>query len=107
MIISGGLNVYPKEIEMVLDAAPGEDETAVVGLPHPDFGEGIAAFVVADRAADANPLDLDGLDALVRSQLAGFKAPKAWLVVDELPRNAMGKVQKNLLRAENQAYFSG
>lgn len=107
MIISGGLNVYPKEIEMVLDAAPGIDETAVVGLPHPDFGEGIAAFVVADHDAGADAIDLDALDALVRSQLAGFKAPKAWFVVDALPRNAMGKVQKNLLRADNQAYFSG
>jgi malonyl-CoA/methylmalonyl-CoA synthetase len=91
LIISGGYNVYPKEVELVLDELPGIAESAVVGVPHPDFGEGVVAVVMGqgDEAA---------LIAQARTQLAAYKAPKRIVFVDELPRNAMGKVQKNLLR---------
>jgi len=97
MIISGGLNVYPKEIEMVLDALPGVLESAVFGLPHADFGEAVAAAICADSSAA--PVDVEGLLREARVRLAGFKVPKVVFVVDELPRNAMGKVQKAGLRA--------
>lgn len=99
MIISGGLNVYPKEIEIVLDEAPGVVESAVVGLPHPDFGEAVAAFIVGEAPSDA-------LDELLSGELASFKRPKLYVSVDELPRNAMGKVQKHLLRTEHAAHFT-
>jgi hypothetical protein len=95
LIISGGLNVYPKEVEDLIDALPGVAESAVFGVPHPDFGEAVVAAVVprADGAVDG-PAVLAGLDG----QLARFKQPKAVFVVDELPRNAMAKVQKAALR---------
>jgi len=91
LIISGGYNVYPKEIELVLDELAGVTESAVVGVPHPDFGEGVVAVVIGagDEAA---------MIAECRRQLAPYKSPKRIVFVDELPRNAMGKVQKNLLR---------
>ena len=94
LIISGGYNVYPKEVELLLDEEPGVRESAVIGAPHPDFGEGVVAVVEGkgDEAA---------LIASLRSRLAGYKTPKRIVFVDALPRNAMGKVQKNLLR---QAY---
>jgi malonyl-CoA/methylmalonyl-CoA synthetase len=91
LIISGGYNVYPKEIELVIDELPGVTESAVIGLPHPDFGEGVAAVVIG-KGDEAEMI------AECRKQLAAFKAPKRIFFVDELPRNAMGKVQKNLLR---------
>jgi len=93
MIISGGYNVYPKEIEQVLDDVPGVTETAVVGLPHDDLGEAVTAFVVADESTDKDMLSkaLDG-------RLARFKHPKGYMFVDQLPRNTMGKVQKAKLR---------
>ena len=93
MIISGGFNVYPKEIETVIDQVGGVGESAVIGLPHPDFGEGVAVAV-----AGGDTLDKEAIIAACRTQLAGFKVPKAVFVLDELPRNAMGKVQKNQLR---------
>ena len=98
LIISGGFNVYPKEIELVLDELPGVTESAVVGIAHPDFGEGVVAVVIGagDEAA---------MIAACRQQLAAFKAPKRIVFVDELPRNAMGKVQKNLLRQRYEALF--
>jgi len=98
LIISGGFNVYPKEIELVLDELPGVTESAVVGAPHPDFGEGVVAVVIGtgDEAA---------MIAACRERLAAFKAPKRIVFVDELPRNAMGKVQKNLLRERYEALF--
>ena len=98
LIISGGFNVYPKEIELVLDELAGVTESAVVGVPHPDFGEGVVAVVigVGDEAQ---------MIAECRRQLAAFKAPKRVVFVDELPRNAMGKVQKNLLRQRYEALF--
>jgi malonyl-CoA/methylmalonyl-CoA synthetase len=95
LVISGGFNVYPKEIESEIDAMPGVIESAVIGVPHADFGEGVTAVVVCDRnAAVDEPTVLKALDG----RLAKFKMPKRVIVVDELPRNAMGKVQKNILR---------
>jgi malonyl-CoA/methylmalonyl-CoA synthetase len=95
LIISGGYNVYPKEIESYLDELPGVLESAVVGIPDRDFGESVAAVVVAKPGA---PLDAANIIASLKAQIAGFKVPKRVLLVDELPRNQMGKVQKNLLR---------
>ncbi len=94
MIISGGLNVYPVEIEQALDAHPAVAESAVVGLEHPDLGEAVAAFVVAEHDAGGSPEDL----AAALDDLARFKHPKRYTFVDELPRNAMGKVLKAELR---------
>ena len=91
LIISGGFNVYPKEIELVIDALPGVIESAVIGVPHADFGEGVVAVVTGD-------IDPAAVIAGARESLAAFKAPKHVVIVDDLPRNAMGKVQKNLLR---------
>ncbi|MDR2240522.1 MAG: malonyl-CoA synthase [Zoogloeaceae bacterium] len=100
LIISGGLNVYPKEIEEIIDALPGVAESAVIGLPHPDFGEAVTAVVVRERNGDriAEPLSAETLIAAMKGRIAGFKLPKNVFFVDDLPRNAMGKVQKNLLR---------
>jgi malonyl-CoA/methylmalonyl-CoA synthetase len=95
LIISGGYNVYPKEIELVIDAIPGVVESAVIGVPHPDFGEAVMAVVVKQASA---PLDEPAVIAHVRSQIANFKVPKRVVFVDDLPRNAMGKVMKNVLR---------
>jgi malonyl-CoA/methylmalonyl-CoA synthetase len=95
LIISGGLNVYPAEIEDALNNLPGVAESAVVGLPHADFGEVGFAFVLAKPGVELHPQTL--LIAL-KNQLANFKVPKHCHVVTELPRNAMGKVQKNVLR---------
>ena len=102
MIISGGLNVYPKEIENVLDAQPGIRESAVFGVPHPDFGEGVVAAVVAEAGAS---LDTDALIRACRDHLAGYKTPKSILMLGDLPRNTMGKVQKNRLREEYADLF--
>jgi malonyl-CoA/methylmalonyl-CoA synthetase len=95
LIISGGLNVYPVEIEDALNNLPGVLESAVVGVPHPDFGEVGCAFVLAKTGVTLDPAAL--LQTL-KTQLANFKVPKQCVVLSELPRNAMGKVQKNLLR---------
>jgi malonyl-CoA/methylmalonyl-CoA synthetase len=102
LIISGGLNVYPKEIELVLDAMPGVAESAVIGLPHPDFGEVVAAVVCPARGPVPDP---DVLLAEARRRLAAFKAPKVVFMLDELPRNAMGKVQKAELRQRYAGTF--
>ncbi len=102
VVISGGLNVYPKEIEDVLDALPGVRESAVIGLPHPDFGEAVTAVVVPEPGARLEEREI--LRAL-RKCLAGFKLPKRVLFVPELPRNAMGKVQKRLLRERFRHLF--
>ncbi len=98
LIISGGYNVYPKEIELILDEMPDVVESAVIGLPHPDFGEGVCAVVIGKGNEAA-------MIAECRKQLAAFKTPKRILFVDELPRNAMGKVQKNLLRQMHAGLF--
>lgn len=92
LIISGGFNVYPKEIELVLDALPGVIESAVIAVPHPDFGEAVVA-VIAGEGEEAAVI------AAARSKLAAFKTPKRVFFVSDLPRNAMGKVQKAALRA--------
>ena len=95
LIISGGYNVYPKEIESFIDDMPGVDESAVIGVPHPDFGEAVVAVVVAKPSAKLNP---ESMIAELKGKIANFKVPKRLIVVPELPRNAMGKVQKNILR---------
>ena len=95
LIITGGLNVYPKEIEDRIDLIPGVQESAVIGIPDPDFGEAVAAVVVA---RPGHALDADAIIALLKSEIARFKVPKRVHIVADLPRNAMGKVQKNLLR---------
>lgn len=98
LIISGGYNVYPKEIELILDELPGVVESAVIGVPHSDFGEGVAAIVIGkgDEAA---------MLAECRKRLAAYKAPKRIVFVADLPRNAMGKVQKNVLRETYKTLF--
>lgn len=104
LIICGGLNVYPKEIEDLLDGFDGVDETAVIGLPHPDFGEAVAAAIKLKPGVEA-----PSAEAVIREakeQIAGFKVPKAVFFVDELPRNAMGKVQKAALRDRYKDTFT-
>ena len=95
LIISGGYNVYPKEVELMLDDMPGVVESAVIGVPHADFGEGVLAVVVEEAPGSADP---DALKAQLSTRLAKYKQPKAYICVTSLPRNTMGKVQKNVLR---------
>ena len=95
LVISGGFNVYPKEVETEIDALPGVVESAVIGIAHPDFGEGVTAVVA--RKGDATLTEAGVIGAL-KDRLAAYKLPKRVLFVDDLPRNAMGKVQKALLR---------
>lgn len=102
LIISGGYNVYPKEIETLIDELPGVEESAVVGAPHPDFGEAGVAVVTALPGA---ALDPNAILTAVRAKLANYKVPKRVVIVDRLPRNVMGKVQKNLLREEHRDAF--
>ena len=103
LIISGGYNVYPAEIEGFINDMPGVAESAVVGVPHPDFGEVGVAVVIARPGAKLDP---DAIVADLKSRLANFKIPKRCFVVPELPRNTMGKVQKNLLRDQHRALFA-
>ncbi len=105
LIISGGFNVYPKEIEDEINAMPGVGEAAVIGLPHPDFGEGVAAVVTAAPGQSA-PSEAEIIGRLA-GRLAKFKQPKRVFLVAELPRNAMGKVQKAELRKTYQETFKG
>jgi malonyl-CoA/methylmalonyl-CoA synthetase len=98
LIISGGLNVYPKEIEEMIDAMPGVFESAVFGVPHPDFGEAVAAAVVLQKNPDGAKVTETGIVNALKGALANFKVPKRVHFIDELPRNSMGKVQKNVLR---------
>jgi len=102
LIISGGYNIYPKEIELVLDDQPGVNESAVVGVPHPDFGETVVGILVAEPDA----INLAHIEAAVAESLARFKHPRKLLVVESLPRNSMGKVQKNVLREKYSDLFS-
>ena len=95
LIISGGYNVYPKEIELALDLLPGVAESAVIGVPHPDFGEAVAAVVVAKKGENVDP---SALIAELKKNFANYKVPKQVHLVEDLPRNLMGKVQKALLR---------
>ncbi len=95
LIITGGFNVYPKEIESEIDALPGVAESAVIGCPHPDFGEGVTAIIVCKPGADLSEKAVIGV---LEQRLAKFKLPKRVIFMDDLPRNTMGKVQKNVLR---------
>ena len=104
LIISGGYNVYPKEVEMEIDALPGVKESAVIGVPHPDFGEGVVAVVVTEPDAG---LDEAGVITRIRARLARYKQPRRVVFLDALPRNTMGKVQKNLLRDEYKHLCNG
>jgi malonyl-CoA/methylmalonyl-CoA synthetase len=104
LVITGGYNVYPKEVELELDALTGVLESAVFGVPHPDFGEAVTAAVVRSPAA---ALSEAAIIAAVKPRLAGYKIPKRIIFIDELPRNAMGKVQKNALRATYAALYRG
>jgi malonyl-CoA/methylmalonyl-CoA synthetase len=104
LVISGGYNVYPKEVEGYLDELDGVVESAVIGLPHPDFGEAVAAVVVAQPGAQLQESHLIGA---LKDRIAGFKVPKRVFVVEQLPRNAMGKVQKNVLRDAYRGTFAG
>lgn len=103
LVITGGFNVYPKEIETEIDAVPGVQESAVIGLPHPDYGEGVTAIVVRQPGAK---IDDAAILAAIETRLAKFKLPKRVLFVDDLPRNAMGKVQKNVLRERYEELYA-
>jgi malonyl-CoA/methylmalonyl-CoA synthetase len=103
LVISGGYNVYPAEIESVVNSLPGVAESAVVGVPHPDFGEAVVAVLVPRPGA---AVDGEQVIAALKGQIANFKVPKRVFVVNELPRNTMGKVQKNLLREQHQGLFA-
>ena len=102
LIISGGYNVYPKEVEAEIDDLPGVRESAVIAVPHPDFGEAVVAVVVPDSSIDI--IEQNIIDAL-HDRLARFKQPKKVIILDELPRNSMGKVQKNILRDTYKGLF--
>jgi malonyl-CoA/methylmalonyl-CoA synthetase len=104
VVITGGLNVYPKEIELFIDDLPGVRESAVIGVPHADFGEGVVAVVVP---ANGGRIDEDGIVRACKAELADFKVPKRVVFVDELPRNSMAKVQKNMLRERYGELFGG
>jgi malonyl-CoA/methylmalonyl-CoA synthetase len=103
LIISGGFNIYPKEIETVLDAQEGVLESAVIGVPHPDFGETVLALFVP--SSEHTP-DLDAIQSHISEHLARFKLPKKLIILSHLPRNTMGKVQKNALRDQFRDVFS-
>ncbi len=102
LIISGGYNIYPKEVELLLDEQAGVLESAVVGVPHPDFGESVVGVLVAQ----SGELDCDAILNNIKDKIARFKQPRLLVVVDELPRNTMGKVQKNVLRDTYKDTFS-
>lgn len=102
LIISGGYNIYPKEIELILDQQSGVLESAVIGVPHGDFGETVVGIIVRDGLIEP---DLDAVASNVSKSLARFKQPRRLIVIDELPRNTMGKVQKNLLRESYKNLF--
>lgn len=103
LVITGGLNVYPTEVELVIDGLEGVAESAVIGLPHGDLGEAVTAVVRPAPGAEA-PGEA-AVIAACKEALAGFKVPKRVLVADELPRNAMGKVQKNVLRQQHAGLY--
>ena len=103
LIISGGYNVYPAEVEGYLNDMPGVAESALVGVPHPDFGEVGVAVVIAKPGAK---LAAEALIGALKAQLANFKIPKRCFIATELPRNTMGKVQKNLLREQYKNLFT-
>jgi malonyl-CoA/methylmalonyl-CoA synthetase len=102
LIITGGFNVYPKEVESLIDDLPGVQESAVIGVPHPDFGEAVVAIVVPSRP----DLTAEEVATACAHNLAKFKQPKEILLIDALPRNTMGKVQKKALRETNATLFA-
>ena len=102
LIISGGLNVYPKEVEVLIDEIDGVLESAVIGVPHRDFGEAVVAVVVPSDSA----LNAGSISALLAMRIAKFKQPKAVILADALPRNTMGKVQKAELRKTHAGLFA-
>ncbi|WP_106744247.1 malonate--CoA ligase [Yoonia maritima] len=102
LIISGGFNIYPKEIELILDEQPGVLESAVIGVPHPDFGETVIGLIVSKGGETPN---LDQISETIGQSLARFKQPRKLVIIPELPRNTMGKVQKNVLRQSYDAAF--
>ncbi|MFN0264493.1 malonate--CoA ligase [Tepidamorphus sp. 3E244] len=104
LVISGGFNVYPAEVEAEIDALPGVAESAVIGLPHADFGEGVTAVVAARAGADITEESIRGA---LEGALAKYKVPKRVFIVDSLPRNTMGKIQKNVLRDTYKETYSG
>ncbi len=104
LVISGGFNVYPKEVETEIDAIPGVVESAVIGVPHRDFGEGVTAIVAVPKGSTLTEADVL---ARLESRLARFKQPKRVIFVEDLPRNAMGKVQKAALRETYKALYAG
>ena len=107
LIISGGYNVYPAEIEGYINDLPGVAESALVGVPHPDFGEvGVAVVVAKNDNSSGASLKPEDIISALKSKLANFKIPKQCFVVPELPRNTMGKVQKNLLREQHKNLFN-
>ncbi|MEM1079071.1 MAG: malonyl-CoA synthase [Pseudomonadota bacterium] len=103
LIISGGYNIYPKEVELALDQAPGVLESAVIGVPHPDFGESVVGVLVAKGGTE---IDLDAVADQITGELARFKQPRKLVVMEALPRNTMGKVQKNVLRDQFAETFT-
>jgi len=102
IIISGGLNIYPKEIELILDRQKGVLESAVIGIPHLDLGEAVVGILVYKK--NSKP-DLEKIFKILSKSLARFKNPRKLFVVDKLPRNSMGKVQKNLIREDYKNIF--
>ncbi|MDY6960791.1 MAG: AMP-binding protein, partial [Pseudomonadota bacterium] len=105
LVISGGYNIYPKEVESEIDQIDGVAESAVIGVPHPDFGEGVTALVVKERGAS---VDEGAILTGLQDRLARYKQPKQVIFIEELPRNTMGKVQKNVLREQyRRLYESG
>ena len=104
MVITGGYNVYPKEVELLLDELDGVKESAIIGLPHKDFGEAVTAIVVPEDMN--NQPDAKNLIASLKEQLANYKTPKQIVFLEQLPRNTMGKVQKNVLREQYQSLYA-
>ncbi|MBS1256866.1 MAG: Long-chain-fatty-acid--CoA ligase [Deltaproteobacteria bacterium] len=104
LIISGGYNIYPKEVEALLDDIEGVYESAVIGIQHPDFGEAVAAVIVTQPGINLNQ---DSIMDVLQNRIARFKQPKQIILIDELPRNTMGKVQKNVLRENYKDIFQG
>ncbi|MDG2199478.1 MAG: malonyl-CoA synthase [SAR324 cluster bacterium] len=102
LIISGGYNIYPKEIELLLDEQEGVLESTVIGVPHPDFGEGVVGVLVPQAGCT---LDVEQIVETLKPMIARFKQPKQLFVLPELPRNTMGKVQKNILREQYAQVF--
>jgi malonyl-CoA/methylmalonyl-CoA synthetase len=101
MMISGGENIYPKEIELFLEEFHGIAECAVTGLPHPDLGEAVTAFLILNGEFSES-----AVDQYLQSRIANYKKPKKYVIVDALPRNAMGKIQRSKLREEYSSLFS-